>query len=595
MKKLYTVVFFLVSLLSFNCQKEVHHIGGPEFPTVNAPNPVTATLQGNVVDENDAPAAGVTIKAGAKTTQTDAKGFFRIINAPLDLTAAVVTAEKDGYFKAYRTFQASKAANHIRLKLTKRQLAGTIAAGGGEVTLSSGAKIALPASAVVKAAGGSYSGDVKVYAAFIDPASSDISATVPGSFMADNAAGERVTLASFGMLAVELESGAAEKLQIAAGKEAVLTMPIPASLRSAAPSSISLWYVDEKTGIWKEEGKATRSGDNYTGAVKHFSFWNCDIGLPGVQVSLTLKNEKGIPLVHAGIRLTGSVNGAPTTGYGFTDSLGHVSGFVLSGQALKLEVWSDQCQTPLYTANVGPFSTDTDLGTITIGSGNRNLVTILGKIVNCNGAPVTNGSALINVANTSRYISTNSNGEFSSVYIKCDNDPQTVSVLGIDNAGLQQGNFSAFTVSTGTELNTGTLIACGISAAEYISYQVEGTAYSVSGQNPGDSITMNSYLTQQPTPIFVNSISGYSQNWSKNIYLSFNSSLQDAGTYAMKALSVNQYPGAQPTASSSVTVTKFPQIPGEFMEGTFSGQFRDSISQNPLRTISGSFRIRKQW
>ena len=71
------------------------------------------------------------------------------------------------------------------------------------MSLSDGSKISLPASAVVNAASGSdYSGDINVYASYINPKANDISKTVPGSFVANDKNGKRVILSSYGMLAV---------------------------------------------------------------------------------------------------------------------------------------------------------------------------------------------------------------------------------------------------------------------------------------------------------------------------------------------------------------------------------------------------------
>ena len=44
-----------------------------------------------------------------------------------------------------------------------------------------------------------------------------------------------------------------------------------------APETIPLWHYDKTTGLWKEEGTATKNGDKYVGTVTHFSDWNCDV------------------------------------------------------------------------------------------------------------------------------------------------------------------------------------------------------------------------------------------------------------------------------------------------------------------------------
>ncbi len=206
---------------------------------------------------------------------------------------------------------------------------------------------------MVKASGGNpYSGNINVYATYIDPTADDIAQAMPGSFMADDKNNKRVTLTSYGMLAVELESSAGEKLQIAPGSVATLTTPIPSSIQSSAPATIALWYVNEQTGIWKEEGSAIKKGNNYIGEVKHFSFWNCDISIPAVTLSVTLKTGKGVPIVHGVVRLTLSAPGSPSQAYGNTDSLGQVSGLVPANQPIVLEVL-DPCNNAVYTKSIG--------------------------------------------------------------------------------------------------------------------------------------------------------------------------------------------------------------------------------------------------
>src|SRR5215203_768538 len=173
MRRIYSALsLLLLSVLFFQCQREVSHIGGPDTPIIEipTPDPITAAIQGNVFDETGSPAVAVTVQVGSKTATTDAKGHFRINNASLDKKAALVTADKAGYFKAYRTFSATSGANNVEIKLVKKVIAGTInAAAGGEVTLTNGSKVALPANGVMKAGtSAAYSGTINVYAAYID-------------------------------------------------------------------------------------------------------------------------------------------------------------------------------------------------------------------------------------------------------------------------------------------------------------------------------------------------------------------------------------------------------------------------------------------
>ena len=154
------------------------------------PTPIQGTVTGKVIDHNNNPVTGATVKAGTNTTTTDSRGLFRFNNIQLDKYSAIVTVEKSGFFKAYRVFSASaNNTNFVKLKLVPKTLIGNIdALTGGSVTLADNSKITLPASGiVVKSSNQSYTGSVKVFAAVIDPTSADIAQIVPGSFQGTDA------------------------------------------------------------------------------------------------------------------------------------------------------------------------------------------------------------------------------------------------------------------------------------------------------------------------------------------------------------------------------------------------------------------------
>src|SRR6187549_1861594 len=385
----YLLASLVISISLLSCQKEVKNddlgTGGSTGTVVN-PTPVQGTVTGKVIDNNNNAVTGATVKAGSNSTTTDDRGLFRFNNIQLDKYSAVVTVEKSGFFKGYRVFSASaNNTNFVKLKLVPKTLIGSVdATAGGSVSLPDNSKITLPASGVVvRSNSQSYTGSVKVYAAVIDPTSADISQIVPGSFQGTDANNYRVTLTSFGMLAVELEGNSGEQLQIAAGKTAKLRFTIPSSLRATAPAAIPLWSVDETTGLWKQEGNATKGTDYYEGDVSHFSFWNCDVSIPTIFLELNLVTADG-PLSHVQVKLT-RPNGSSS--YGYTDSSGHVGGQVPKNEALTLEVLNT-CNQPIYTQNVGPFSTNTNLGTITVTLSPLTTLQITGSAVNCSNQPV---------------------------------------------------------------------------------------------------------------------------------------------------------------------------------------------------------------
>lgn len=583
------VACLLCSISFLSCQKEVKNDnpapgGGGGAGTTVSPTPVTGSVTGKVVDNNNNAVPGATVKAGNNTTTTDSRGLFRFNNIQLDKYASLVTVEKSGFFKAYRVFSASASnTNFIKLQLIQKALIGNIDAGtGGSVDLPDNSKITLPASGVVvKSNNLAYSGSVKVYAAMIDPTATDIAQIVPGSFQGNDANNFRVLLKSFGMLAIELEGSSGEQLQVAGGKMAKLRFTIPSALRSSAPGTIPLWFVDEATGLWKQEGNATKTNDYYEGDVSHFSFWNCDISIPTVYLELTVVTAEG-PLPYTQVKIT-RVNGGGAS-YGYTDSLGHVGGLVPKGEALTLEIFTS-CNQPIYTQNIGPYSSNTNLGTITVTIPSQNSLTITGSAVNCANQPVTNGNALIYFDGV-YYNKPVSNGSFSMTVTRCSNSSAAIEVVVIDNVGNQQSATWTGTASNGT-VSTGTLSACGTSSVSFIDYIVDGSNYSISSATAGDSLM--AYTSGGTTQNFL-SVSGFKMT-QPNLNISFSTQGAAVGTFPLQYLSVNQFDSVTLVTPFNINITTY-GAPGQFIEGNFSGQIKEIVNNN-LHNVSATFRVRR--
>jgi hypothetical protein len=453
-----------IVVFSFQCKKEAN--GGNSQPysvnkvaSLTPPAPITSTVQGNVVDENGLAAVGVSITVGTTIITTDSTGYFRINNAALDKKSSLVTAQKAGYFKAYRTFSATAGTNQVFIKLIKKTLTGTItSSAGGTVSISNGGQVLLPANGIIQASNNtSYSGTVNVYIKYIDPTDVDINKIIPGSFMADDKDGKRVLLRSYGMLEVELESSTGEKLQIAGGSTATITTPIPSALQSSAPATISLWYVDDQTGLWQEEGTATKSGTNYIGTVKHFTDWNCDYSAPNsVMFTATFKSPSGDPLVNTEVMV--KTSGSDWGAHGFTDSHGQVSGLVAGDTALVVELF-DECGNVIFSKPVTAQSADFDLGTITATIPPINLLTITGKLVDCSNTSVANGVATIIYNNIVQQVTGDTAGNFSLTIVQCSSGGDVL-ISGLDNNTHQSGNLTTFSLVSNT-LDAGNIVACG--------------------------------------------------------------------------------------------------------------------------------------
>lgn len=589
MRFVYRFIFLaFASVLFSQCQRELSYVGSSDPGQVVLPSPQKANLQGNVLDENGQPAANVVITVGSEVTATNSKGYFRINNASLDKNASLVTAQKTGYFTAYRSFSATSGTNQVVIKLTKKNLGGTVnGTNGGDVSLSTGTKISLPANGIVKTSDNSnYTGTINVYAAYIDPTTADILDRVPGSFMANDKDGKRVLLSSYGMMAVELESASGEKLQIRSGNTATLTSPIPSAAQASAPATIPLWYVDEATGLWKEEGSATKQGNNYVGTVKHFTYWNCDVPVQTITLGATFKTADGKPLVNASIVIKPTTGNYYGSAHGYTDSLGQINGPVPANMNLVLQV-VDGCNSPVYSQNIGPYSESINLGTITVPSSTPGVVTVKGKLSNCSGANVTNGYAIVSINNAVHYAKVDGAGNFSTNYVLCNTTGLNAQVLGVDETAQQQGSTTTLPITSLTT-DFGTVSACGTVSTESIDYTLDGISYHF---GTSDSLLAYQKVDSLGTGGSTNLTTIMGAKSPNFLQFSFNTTAQTAGTYQLTMLSVQNWFQTTIIQPFNVNLTSFATSAGQFYEGSFNGQFKDG--SNVTHTLSCTFRVRR--
>jgi len=589
--KLIAACTFFLCFVS--CQKNVNapSTPTPELP-VNDNVTATASVRGVVVNENDQPVQGAAVSSGSNNTTTDASGVFHFNNISLSAANGYVKVNKTGYFMGSRTFItiAGRIIN-VRIKLLPKTNTGSFTgSSGGSVTLTGGGKLIVPGSAITDAAGVSYSGTVNVAMTWINPASADLPAMIPGDLRGVTTAGIERGLQTFGMLGVELTGNTGQVLKIASGKTAELTFPVPSSLQSIAPATIDLWYFDETTGRWKQEGTATKTGSNYVGQVSHFSFWNCDAPFPLVKLCMKMVNAaNNLPLNNSAVRIkrTNLVNSFAS---GYTDSSGNLCGAVPKDEPLVLEVL-DQCWNVVYSKNIGPFNETTDMGQISVTIPPNNSLTITGTIVNCSNAVVANGAAFISTGGGYSYSAqTNATGNFSFTILRCNASALNFSVTGVDYTTLQQGNTVSNAGTIGT-VNAGTLQACGTTASEFVQATIDGV--SLNYIVPADSLTAYSYpdsFNTVSTNVFAMRLNG-----SNPVGFSFKSNAATTGIYPLISCYIvaGGTTGTSQsivTASPTITITEFGPAVSGFVAGNFAIQMNFA---GTIRNVNVNFRVRR--
>jgi hypothetical protein len=577
-----------LSVIIYSCKKDSDSNSvTPIKPDLSIKKITTVT--GFVTDENNAPLAGVQVKAGDKENTTDEYGYFAINEVSLPEVAGFVKAVKTGYFDNYRTFTANEEhATFVRVKMLPKKEAGVVeATAGGSVTSTDWVKITLPANAVVVADGGAaYTGQVHINVQKIDPTNAgELITLLPGDGRATDKDGYLKLLKAYTGIAIELTGNSGQRLQVAPGKQAAISMPIPASVYALAPASIALWSLDESKGLWKQEGEAIKTANAYEATVSHFSFWSGAVGYPLVNFAARVVNTTAQPLANVPVIIT-VANQPVNAGYSqfaWTDANGYVNGAVLANTSLVASVLTP-CNISAYSHSFATTNIDVDLGSIT-GNLGQSTVTISGTATDCNNAPVTNG--YIQTYDNGFYNRINIvNGNFSFTGLACTNT--VVHVVAVNKAANQQNTPQELTLTAGLN-NLGALTACGTSTLGSISYAVNGGAAHLMVE-PTDTLG-GYFFTGAGGVTTIATLSG-AKNGTPIMSFQITGPAETGGSHKVTEVFSDPFPGGRLYAPVplNVTITEYGK-PGGFIGGSFSGLML-GFSDNSIQNISCSFRIR---
>ncbi|MCB0704073.1 MAG: hypothetical protein KDC34_02140 [Saprospiraceae bacterium] len=462
MRSILPLFFAFMLLTVFSCRKDditTTTTITPPVPSVK----IETAVHGLVTDENNTPIADALVRMGDAQTTTNAQGYFSLSDFQSSI-GALVNVEKAGYFNAYPVFKPNaNSQEFLTIQLIERQLSGSVSAQtGGEITLPNGSAVVFEPGSFVTTNGESYSGDVQVFAHYLDPTDEDLYKYMPGNLTALNSENEMRALVTFGMLNVELETSSGEELNI--NQAAVISMPVPADIMANAPATIPLWYYDETLGLWIEEGQATLAGNTYSGEVNHFTFWNCDVPFPFVNVNGQIDVNGFAPYVE--VRLTRLDTGESASDH--TDDKGLFDGKVPMDAVFLLEVIND-CGTVIYSEQVGPFSVDTNLGTYYVTQSD-DWSEISGTLVDCDMNPTTGILMLQGDNGIFDILQAGSNGAFYKLVATCEIDE--ITVVAVDANAQVESDELSFAVAP--IMNLGMVAACGNTITSGVEYNLYG-------------------------------------------------------------------------------------------------------------------------
>lgn len=591
-----TVSFILTSIIAVlffaSCQKTTGIVETPTPPVV-IPTPsdlttkVSSSVSGFVTDGSDVPVKDASVQIGTSTVLTDKYGYFEVRNVQVVQNAAMVTVNKTGFFKGIKTYiAAANKSAFFRIKLIPKTVSGTInGTAGGAVTVTGGLLLSFPANAIVNAStNAAYTGTVNVTAYKIDPTNADLPRIMPGDLRGLNTESQLQLLTSYGMAAVELTGAGGELLQIAPGKKATMTMPIPATIIASAPASIPLWYFDETIGLWKQEGTATKTGNNYVGDVSHFSFWNYDVPANYVIFNCTVVNSAGLPIPNVQVKIS-QVSNPNSAGYGYTDSAGYVGGAVPNNSTLLLQVFgNNNCNVASYSQTFNTTNVNVSLGAITISTA-TSLSVISGTVTNCSNAPVTNGFIIIQNGYIFSRHALSATGTYSVNRLLCGTAPNNITLIGEDVTAAQQSNPAVYLIVAGTN-TIPTIQACGVSIQQFFNYTINSTGYNYAV--PADSLTLSGAGSSTDYFVYLNNA-----NPNSGTMRFLRTGIAQGSIQNLISFTPSQIPSTSTIITPiGVNITEYGVV-GQYVAGNFSGVVTGPPPANTVYNVTCNFRIKR--
>jgi hypothetical protein len=563
--------------------------------SIENPTPVEyvkTTIGGVVVADFGAPIKDALVTIGSFTTKTNFDGVFQFIDIIANSKGAYIKVEHPAFFHGSKTIDVSpNTRNKVKFilmdNISQKFVNSTY---GGKVDFID-YSITLPAKSFVSENKENYDGLVFVAAKWLNPTSLIFQTLAPGRLMGIRTDGTLSGMVSMGMLAVELKDDAGRKLQLKEGSEAIIRLKVPEELMPKAPVVIPLWYFNEETGIWVEEGDATLINGFYEGKVKHFSFWNCDYPTQMVQIKIKVLDQDGNAIQGTPVKLTSYNYGQSKVGY--TDNFGIASGAIPKNEIFNAEVYSQltQCYSSdtLSTQQIGPFTEDVEL-TFTVNIPPTTYKTIKGKLLNCNGEPIPDGYVKLNDSGGVDTIGINVNvfftdneGNFEFVLKTC-NLLWSIDIIGYDLGNLQESNPINLNLNFGDIIDLGTILTC-TGLQEYFTYTTpSGTYISVDCE----TTTLLPDTSQFPQTYI------YSSSGGLIITIILTPGAINIGNYPVAEMYVgdnNAYIQQCLSGSCnglSVNITEYNGT-GEYISGNYSGNIFDNITNSEI-PISGTFR-----
>lgn len=465
MKIQHKLIFTALTLmLLFSCRNDEFIVEKGVFTLMFG-----AHLSGVIVDRDNQPISNAVVTISSGMALTDENGVFSFRDIELSYDGSLVKVEKSGYFDGFFfAYGEAEEQNYMEGILIERGAQQFQSSVGATITINGGANIIFDPNSIVTGGGQSYEGVVNISAHWYNPASDETAFSMPGDLRGIDQNADPVQLVTYGMMAVELRSPSGVELQLAPESTATLKFPISEDTDISQNDVIPMWYLDEESGIWIEEGSSKMEGDFLVGEVSHFSFWNCDIPYPLINISGSLVAEDGTPLPFQRVLIKDNNNNISRSGS--TNAAGVFSGKVPAD--VELSVFHFVCGEAVFLAELDVLTEDINLGPITAETVNS--TTISAILEDCAMQPITNGYVKIITPTTTKIVITDHDGHLEYPYFHCGETD--VTMVAYDFASPL--NSEALDIETSNTIqDLGTVYLCDTIPGEYIRYLINGESH----------------------------------------------------------------------------------------------------------------------
>lgn len=459
----YLNLLFLLCLFA-SCEKSDTEISPTDGLRTLSSNKVEATVGGQVLDQNDEPVSGAQVFVGEFSTYTNEEGFFLFSSLELPEQGANLRLKVPGYFP-YATwlYPGPQSKEFVDVKLLELEVVDRFSAGAGTQFQRGVLSVTLPPNGYIFENGDPYAGEVSLALVWLDAADPLARQQLPGSMLGFTTEAEFAALLQTGVLGVELYATDGQELQLAAGKTANLSLPLPEAFQGGVQSERSLWYLDESTGLWQEEGTARWENGVYEATVSHFTFWCCSPSYPAVLLSGRLQTALGEAVPFRSISMevlpTGLIEGGVRS-----RADGSFSGFAPVDEQLRMIIW-DACGEVAFSEDLGSFSQNTNIGTFTVD--NDQYYQYTGQALDCSGGPLENAFVTASWNGQNQTILSDAAGNFRGGMYLCTgttNAPFEIRMADV-NAGLISDWLSQ---ELAQNMDVGPQVVCELPAEDFI-------------------------------------------------------------------------------------------------------------------------------